>query len=227
MDKENRIARHACDLCRARKYKCSKERPSCQLCRQHKRPCHYTGQVVRSPLTRVHLTNVENRLQKLEALFARLLPDVNIDDAMSQTPMSSTFADLPSPLRLDDAKFLESPGQSREQTPPYEALPQEADGFDWKEETRDLDDLADGMASLSVEPSGIGYLGRRIFPNLDILSKHSQSVSQARPLVSAFFAPFWFGARVTTCPRSHVKLYLRTRMPCRDHRKSSRSQRVQ
>ena len=37
-----------------------------------------------------------------------------------------------------------------------EAVPKEADGFDWQE---DVNELADGMAALSVEPQGTGYLG--------------------------------------------------------------------
>lgn len=37
-----------------------------------------------------------------------------------------------------------------------EAVPQEPDGFDWQE---DFTELTDGMAALSVEPKGTGYLG--------------------------------------------------------------------
>ncbi|KAF4119862.1 hypothetical protein GMORB2_3550 [Geosmithia morbida] len=37
-----------------------------------------------------------------------------------------------------------------------ETVPDEADGFDWQE---DVNGLADGMAALSVEPKGAGYLG--------------------------------------------------------------------
>ena len=40
-----------------------------------------------------------------------------------------------------------------------EALPDKPDGFDWGEETTNLNDLADGMAPLSIEPTGTGYLG--------------------------------------------------------------------
>lgn len=39
-----------------------------------------------------------------------------------------------------------------------EAMPDESDGFDWQE---DINALADGMASLSVEPRGAGYLGEQ------------------------------------------------------------------
>jgi transcriptional regulatory protein GAL4 len=120
-----------------------------------------------------HLTNVENRLQKLEALFARLLPDVDIEDAISSITPRSPYQ-IPTGNRFEDAL---SPDQSSEQPvpvkraktigrspagTPFEALPEEADGFDWKEEATDVSDLADGMAALSVEPSGIGYLGKHL-----------------------------------------------------------------
>lgn len=100
--------------------------------------------------------------------MARLNPDINIDEALSQTnsiirapSLPKTEGSTPIPVRQEELKPFDSLNQDREETPPYEheALPQEADGFDWKEETGDLDELADGMASLSVEPSGIGYLG--------------------------------------------------------------------
>lgn len=41
-----------------------------------------------------------------------------------------------------------------------EALPSEADGFDWTENEIDLHTLSDGMAALSIKPEGAGYLGK-------------------------------------------------------------------
>lgn len=40
-----------------------------------------------------------------------------------------------------------------------EAVPSNADGFNWQEEDANVDSLTDGMAALSVEPTGVGYLG--------------------------------------------------------------------
>lgn len=40
-----------------------------------------------------------------------------------------------------------------------EALPLEADGFDWTENAVNLNELSDGMAALSIRPEGAGYLG--------------------------------------------------------------------
>lgn len=41
-----------------------------------------------------------------------------------------------------------------------EAVPSNADGFNWQEEDTNVDSLTDGMAALSVEPTGVGYLGK-------------------------------------------------------------------
>lgn len=40
-----------------------------------------------------------------------------------------------------------------------EALPQQADGFDWAEKGLSLGELTDGMAALSIKPEGAGYFG--------------------------------------------------------------------
>ncbi|ODV66066.1 hypothetical protein HYPBUDRAFT_111867, partial [Hyphopichia burtonii NRRL Y-1933] len=51
----------ACDSCRKRKLRCSKELPRCTKCIQHNWNCSYSPRTVRSPLTRAHLTEVENK----------------------------------------------------------------------------------------------------------------------------------------------------------------------
>jgi transcriptional regulatory protein GAL4 len=43
--------------------------------------------------------------------------------------------------------------------PAPEALPQQADGFDWTENKITVGDLTDGMAALSIKPEGTGYFG--------------------------------------------------------------------
>jgi hypothetical protein len=40
-----------------------------------------------------------------------------------------------------------------------ESLPSEANGFDWMEHELTFERLVDGMAALSVNPTGAGYLG--------------------------------------------------------------------
>ena len=71
----------ACDSCRKRKLKCSKEYPRCTKCIQHKWCCSYSPRTIRSPLTRAHLTEVENRVVQLESILTYLLPsNIDIDD---------------------------------------------------------------------------------------------------------------------------------------------------
>lgn len=64
----------ACDSCRKRKLKCSKEFPKCLKCIQHNWCCTYSPRTVRSPLTRAHLTDVENKLLHATNILRFLLP---------------------------------------------------------------------------------------------------------------------------------------------------------
>ncbi len=104
-----------------------------------------------------HLTKVENRLGKLEAVFTYLLPDVDIEDVLS----SPLLPQLPTQISSSSVGALTT--DDRTDSVPEdglsEALPEKADGFDWQEEATDMHGLSDGMAALSIEPSGIGYLG--------------------------------------------------------------------
>ncbi|GEQ70760.1 hypothetical protein JCM33374_g4439 [Metschnikowia sp. JCM 33374] len=69
----------ACDSCRKRKLKCSKTFPRCSKCIQHNWCCTYSPRTVRSPLTRAHLTEVENKLFHMTNMLRYLLPSVNVD----------------------------------------------------------------------------------------------------------------------------------------------------
>lgn len=74
----------ACDSCRKRKLKCSKELPKCSKCVQHSWKCSYSPRTVRSPLTRVHLTSVENRVKHLENMIEYILPKYfNLDHLLT------------------------------------------------------------------------------------------------------------------------------------------------
>ena len=91
--------------------------------------------------------------------MAQRLPDVNIDEALasgsfdevdkvhkespSAKPSHVTSGAPPTPLDAGSSSISE-------------AVPEGPDGFDWQE---DVNELADGMAALSVEPKGTGYLG--------------------------------------------------------------------
>ncbi|KAK9413418.1 putative C6 transcription factor [Seiridium unicorne] len=107
-----------------------------------------------------YLTSVERRLQRLENLFAQLLPDVNLEEALASSPLDNP-ANSPIGTRSPKTPDFNAPeAVSAIKREPggkiSEAVPQEADGFDWQE---DFSELADGMAALSVNPKGTGYLG--------------------------------------------------------------------
>ena len=117
--------------------------------------CHQT---LTKALSNRYLTEVENRLQKLKAVFAHLLPDVDIENALSSSSLPQLPYQASSPLLLRSTATIEE----IHNVPPNglsEALPREANGFEWEELAPDVDGLSDGMASLSIEPLGIGYLG--------------------------------------------------------------------
>ena len=102
------------------------------------------------------MTSVERKLQKLETLLSQLLPDLDIGNALESVEVAPV-----DPLVFDKIVPLQTHGVSSpdRQDELSEALPDEADGFDWREQASDIDDLTDGMAALSVEPEGVGYLG--------------------------------------------------------------------
>ncbi|ROW11228.1 hypothetical protein VMCG_01307 [Cytospora schulzeri] len=65
------FADQACKECRRRKSKCNKAIPTCNLCVKYRRHCLYEKHS-RTPLTRKHLTEVEERLERAEALVRQM-----------------------------------------------------------------------------------------------------------------------------------------------------------
>lgn len=97
-------------------------------------------------------------MQQLEDLFSQLHPDLNIEEAiagMKERPASAASSSKPSFAAEGPPSATSTPKKLPEDSI-SEAVPEEADGFDWQE---DVNELADGMAALSVAPSGTGYLG--------------------------------------------------------------------
>ncbi|KAL2219178.1 putative C6 transcription factor [Thermoascus aurantiacus ATCC 26904] len=151
---------YACDECRLRKSKCSKERPSCAQCRQLKKECNYSPKVTRSPLTRQHLTYVEERLRTFETALGKLFPGSDLDSIVR-----SLLQDGQSPPKTGSSRqsstgpstYVKS--ETNPSEPASETLPQQADGFDWAEKELTVGELTDGMAALSIQPEGAGYFG--------------------------------------------------------------------
>lgn len=69
---------------------------------------------------------------------------------------------------------LEEENQDRNASlsPAPESLPLEADGFDWSESAISLGEIADGMAALSINPEGAGYLGKYFYTTKFLLNSY-------------------------------------------------------
>ncbi|KAK0123818.1 lactose regulatory protein lac9 and GAL4-like protein [Cadophora gregata] len=178
--------RFACDECRIRKFKCTKELPSCAVCVRQGKQCIYSPKAERTPLTRSNLTVAEDRIRQLEAAFAELHPDVDLDQLLETTsdkPLRNSRPQNAETLQPEDPD-VKSRGFRRESASPgaEEALPQQADGFDWTEETT-LSGLSDGMAALSIKPEGTGYLGATssVMPLRALLSGDPGMTSSEKP----------------------------------------------
>lgn len=98
-------------------------------------------------------------------MVSQLLPGVNIDDVLSTPDLARIPSPVVNPQSPEASKPLvvSSPLGSASSTTNEpvlpEAVPNSADGFNWHEENVTVDNLTDGMAALSVEPTGVGYLG--------------------------------------------------------------------
>ncbi|KAK1987690.1 lactose regulatory protein LAC9 [Colletotrichum cereale] len=156
-------------------FPCSKEKPRCDACIRNSKSCHYSGRIQRSPLTRAYLTSVENRLARVESLFSELLPQYDIDEALATRAKENWKGETPHSA----SPASTSRGTHRE----------ESDGFDWQE---DLEVLSDGMAALSVEPRGAGYLGSTagvfFLRSLLSLTGRSKPLAEGRPRAEHHFA---------------------------------------
>lgn len=106
----------ACDSCRKRKLKCSKELPKCLKCIQHNWCCSYSPRTVRSPLTRAHLTEVENKLAHVVQMLRYLLPPaVDVDTLVQSRRFDTTLRPLREQLRGAGAAHPPaSPGYDKE-----------------------------------------------------------------------------------------------------------------
>lgn len=117
---------------------------------------------MRSPLTRSHLSRVEERVRKLEAILGEIIPNVDIEALLSKSSnrRGRVLSNAGTNSGVSEATPA-IPGQPRERHPklPAEEAPDEADGFDWVEEELVGNDLSDGMAALSINPQNTGYFG--------------------------------------------------------------------
>jgi transcriptional regulatory protein GAL4 len=135
---------------------------------QHGKECNYSPRVERTPLTRQNLTAAEDRIAKLEAAFADLLPNLDLDLALASledgSPQSydqSQGAAGPASVEAEPSSPTKRNVRESASPVPEEKLPLQADGFDWFERET-LSELSDGMGALSIQPEGTGYLGEQL-----------------------------------------------------------------
>lgn len=102
-DSENDINRFACNECKRRKLKCARELPVCGTCRTAKRHCLYE-QLKRSPLTRKHLTEVEEELSLVKQLLARECPEIDLLVLVGKLRNGTTLDDIPELQEMERAK---------------------------------------------------------------------------------------------------------------------------
>lgn len=108
---------------------------------------------------------MEDRLHSFETALGRLFPGGDLDATLRsllqnpevpRAPSSKSSSRHSTPAKHDPERAEPAP----------EALPQQADGFDWAEKEITLGDLTDGMAALSIKPEGAGYFGWSIRYNV-------------------------------------------------------------
>jgi transcriptional regulatory protein GAL4 len=124
--------------------------------------CNYSRKASRTPLTRNNLTAAEDQVRDLETAIKALFPGVDIETVLSSTIRPSENASVKTNIAASPSSKLSPSSReaSHEAEATSESLPQAADGFDWTENAVSLNELADGMAALSVNPEGAGYLGK-------------------------------------------------------------------
>lgn len=101
-------------------------------------------------------------MHSLESLVTQLLPGVDIEDLLSSPNVAGSARSVI--IQSQTPEVAPSPqgsthSSTHEPALP-EAVPNNVDGFNWQEEDVNVDGLTDGMAALSVEPTGVGYLGQ-------------------------------------------------------------------
>lgn len=190
----DRDREQACNECRRRKARCDKALPECGPCRRNRRHCLYERHS-KTPLTRKHLTEVEEALRRALTQLARaeqraeqaetwLRQRGTID--VSNSANSDSHVDvLPMPAQPDINSSTHIPEDisAAEVTPvdvTLEGPPTGPADFSWDEKSPESavlrgegdaatevshlspgedERVVDGMASLSVDESDVGYLG--------------------------------------------------------------------
>lgn len=90
---EDNDSQFACNECKRRRLKCSRDVPTCSLCLKHHRHCLYE-KTNRSPLTRKHLTQVEEELRISRKVIQRHFPTMDISRMVQEIKNGSNIDEL-------------------------------------------------------------------------------------------------------------------------------------
>ncbi|KAL2843691.1 fungal-specific transcription factor domain-containing protein [Aspergillus pseudoustus] len=88
---------------------CSKGHPECAECRRNRRKCSYTPKSTRTPLTRAHLTSVENRLINFETALQRLFPSGHIEQIVQNLVNNQSISENATNWQAIDSLMPEKP----------------------------------------------------------------------------------------------------------------------
>ncbi|KAL2397937.1 hypothetical protein ABEF93_006404 [Exophiala dermatitidis] len=88
-DRTAASAGQSCRECRRRKGKCDGKMPVCSICQRYNRHCLYDKHS-RSSLTRKHLTEVEERLEKAEALLRTVFTEAELAEMLAHGASAGT-----------------------------------------------------------------------------------------------------------------------------------------
>lgn len=90
----NESNQFSCNECKRRRSKCSREIPVCALCSKHNRHCLYEKHR-RTPLTRKHLTEVEEELSLVKRILKKNMPDVELSLLLQGVRNGNDISDIP------------------------------------------------------------------------------------------------------------------------------------
>ena len=103
---------------------------------------------------------MEERLQAFETALSRLFPGGDLDATVRSLLHDQEGPPKPGSSKSSSRHSTPAKAEPDRAEPAPEALPQQADGFDWAENKITVGDLTDGMAALSIKPEGAGYFGQ-------------------------------------------------------------------
>lgn len=103
-DKEDVDTKFACNECRRRRIKCSRQLPVCDVCAKYNRHCLYKRER-KTPLTRKHLTELEGENLVLKKVLSSHIPQFDITETLRKlkngVDINDTDIKLPEPQIVD------------------------------------------------------------------------------------------------------------------------------